>query len=70
MIVEISAKLLVEMYRTDNVIRAVVLDGIPRDYHLVQVKAIPNGTIELWLESETDKSIGIKPIILKDLRGQ
>ena len=70
MIVEISIELLVEMFRTDNLIRSVVIEGIPRDYYFK--KAAINyecGTIELLLHSPTDEGEERKPITLTDLRG-
>jgi hypothetical protein len=69
MIVDLSPELLVEMFRTDNVIHSVIVDGIPREYRLADVKVNQHGTIELWLESETDQTEDRKPILLKDLRG-
>ncbi len=69
MIVEISTELLVEMFRTDNLIRSVVIDGISRDMNLIETKINRNGNIELLLHSLTDKTDERKPITLTDLRG-
>lgn len=69
MIVEITTELLVEMFRSDNVIHVVVKDGIPQEYQLTHTKVTENGTIALLLETEDDHSLDRKDIVLTDLTG-
>ncbi len=70
MIVEISTELLVQMFRTDNVIHAVVIEGIARDYNLVSAQVQnERSTIELLLHSPDDEGEERKAVTLTDLRG-
>lgn len=71
MVIEISAELLAEMFRTDNYIRSIVLDGIPRGHELTDVRInTETNTIRLLLESPEDQSTEIKAVTFRDLRGE
>lgn len=69
MIFEFTPDVLVEMFRTDNVIRCIVDDGIPRDGILREVLVNQNGNVELDISTAAGGDSDRKSITITDLRG-
>ncbi len=70
MIFEFSSKLLVEMMRTDNYTRIIILDGIPTDHSVLSLKLNEHDNLEvLTKDADGEASFERKAITIRDLRG-
>ena len=70
MIFEISDELLFEMFRTDNLIRLVVTDGIPGDQWFDSLHINRHGNVEIHTADASGQvSEERKSITVTDLRG-
>lgn len=69
MIYEVTPQVLVQMFETDNVIRCVILDGIPKHSRFIEAKINRAGNVELIFDSAAETMFERKAITIKDLRG-